>query len=277
MKDQKRTRRKQPLSETPDVPANDPWKSLLGPEYVCMDFSISGAEQRWEQILAWVHAKLPRNYRPVWPFHPGEAVCTEDWAPRYGTEKVEAERLQDVLTADRAETIEAVLEKWATTLEEAFHLRTKEEVSTGRAWAELFSDIQHKKRKSPSIFAGPHIAIDCYAWKYIVLQRDSETCKLVQEGQQMVEVQAQRLEHLREIAPQGGKATAHYTVAEVTVAFTDYKARNPGKSAWDAASALIRKGEPLDRWKHQNSAWNRIERIADEQLGITRQEWFDNL
>ena len=86
-----------------------------------------------------------------------------------------------------------------------------------------------------------------------------------------------RVRELRKNAPKGGKATAHYTDSEVTAAFTDYKTRNPGKSAWDAANALIRKGAPLDKWKHPNSAWNRTERIADKQLGITRQAWFDNL
>lgn len=193
MKDQKRTRREQPLSETPDVPVNDPWQSPLGPEYVGMDCSISGAEQRWVQILTWVYVKLSRNCAQVWPYSAyGAEGCTEDWAPRYGTENVEADRLQDVLAADRAETIEAVLEKWATTLEGVFHLRTKEDISAGRKWAKDLFDDQHEKRNSYPIVEAPHIAIQCYALKCIVLQRDRETCELVQKGQKMVKGQAKR-------------------------------------------------------------------------------------
>jgi hypothetical protein len=82
---------------------------------------------------------------------------------------------------------------------------------------------------------------------------------------------------LRTIATKGGKATAHYTDAQITNAFADFKQRNPSKTAWDAANALIRPGQALSDWKHVNSPWNRIRRMAQAQLGITREEWFDAL
>ncbi len=85
------------------------------------------------------------------------------------------------------------------------------------------------------------------------------------------------VQHLAEIAPLGGKATAHYTDEEVTRAFTDFKQRNSKKSAWDAANALIREGKPLSRYKKVTGPWNRIKRIAKSQSGVTLEEWFDEL
>jgi hypothetical protein len=91
-----------------------------------------------------------------------------------------------------------------------------------------------------------------------------------------------QLQQVQDIAPIGGKATAHYTDADVTKAFTDFKKRNPRnprnprKGAWEAANALIREGQPLARYKTVTSPWNRIERIA-KGLGISRDDWFDDL
>ena len=86
------------------------------------------------------------------------------------------------------------------------------------------------------------------------------------------------LHHLLTIAPIGGKITAHFTDTEVIKAFTDYKKRNPKNTAWDAANALIRPGAALaEKWHHVNSAWRRIERIADKQYGINREQWYNNL
>lgn len=91
-------------------------------------------------------------------------------------------------------------------------------------------------------------------------------------------IQKTMREHMRTIASAGGKATAHYTDAEVAQAFADYKSRTKGKRAWDAANALIRKGQPLDKWKHPNSAWNRVKRIAKAQgKSVTPDDWFANL
>lgn len=85
-----------------------------------------------------------------------------------------------------------------------------------------------------------------------------------------------RVGTLQTNAAVGGRNTGHYTDAQVTSAFTDYKRRNPGKNAWDAANALIRPGKALSDYKHVNGPWNRSGRIAG-QLGITRDEWFDAL
>jgi len=79
-----------------------------------------------------------------------------------------------------------------------------------------------------------------------------------------------------ENAPRGGAATAHYNNGQIEQAFRDYKQRNPQKSLWDAANALIRQGMPLDKWKRYTSAWSRIDRIA-KNIGITRDEWFEGL
>ena len=87
-----------------------------------------------------------------------------------------------------------------------------------------------------------------------------------------------RYQQLLNIASDGGKATAHYTYAQTIQAFTDYKRRNPNKTAWDAANALIRPGAALaEKWHHVNSPWNSIKRIAKSQQGITRDEWYSDL
>lgn len=78
-------------------------------------------------------------------------------------------------------------------------------------------------------------------------------------------------------AAKGGKATAHYSDADVTQAFTRFRMDNPGKSLWDACNALIRTGRPLDNWKNVNSAYNRTKHIACNRYGITAQAWFDAL
>jgi hypothetical protein len=75
----------------------------------------------------------------------------------------------------------------------------------------------------------------------------------------------------------GGKAAAHYTDAEIESAFKEYKRRNPGRTAWDAAQALIRNGQPLDGYKTVTGPWNRTERIADRKWTLTREEWFEGL
>jgi hypothetical protein len=87
----------------------------------------------------------------------------------------------------------------------------------------------------------------------------------------------ERVTTCRKNAPKGGKATAHYTDEEITNAFATFKQRNPGKIEWDAATALIRKGQPLDKYKKVTGPWNRIGRIAKDGLGITRNEWYQAL
>jgi hypothetical protein len=86
-----------------------------------------------------------------------------------------------------------------------------------------------------------------------------------------------QVEQCREIAPIGGQATAHYNDAEVTNAFAEFKRRNPRKTAWDAANALIRPGKALSDYKSVTGPCNRIGSIAEKQLGITREEWFEAL
>ncbi len=87
-----------------------------------------------------------------------------------------------------------------------------------------------------------------------------------------------RCEPLLKFARINGKNTAHYTDAQVTQAFTEYKRRNPKETAaWAAAEALIREGQPLDKWHHVNSAWKRIGRMAEKGMGITREEWYNGL
>jgi len=86
-----------------------------------------------------------------------------------------------------------------------------------------------------------------------------------------------RLAQVRSIASKGGKSTAHYTYAQITVAFTDYRERNPGKTAWEAANALIRKGQPLDKYKKVTGPWNQAKRIAENTLGLSVEDWFADL
>lgn len=78
----------------------------------------------------------------------------------------------------------------------------------------------------------------------------------------------------RKNAPEGGKARAHYTHTQITDAFAGYKRRNPDKSAWDAAHALIRKGNVLDKYKTVTGPWNIIKRLANDGDGITVNEWY---
>jgi hypothetical protein len=86
-----------------------------------------------------------------------------------------------------------------------------------------------------------------------------------------------RKRHLRRIAPKGGRATAHYTDAEIVSVFTAYKNRHPGTSAWDAANALIRRGQPLDKYKTVTGPLNRATRIAQNAQSLTLKVWFDEL
>ncbi len=74
----------------------------------------------------------------------------------------------------------------------------------------------------------------------------------------------------------GGHAVAHYTDAAVEGAFRAFKERHASATAWEAANALIRAGQALCKWRHVNSAWNRIGRMAAD-LGLSRTEWFDEL
>lgn len=84
----------------------------------------------------------------------------------------------------------------------------------------------------------------------------------------------------RGVAHLGGKATAHYTDAQVTQAFREYKLRhshNSPCSPWDAANALVRDGQPLDGYKDYQGPWKRIKRMADNGHGITPEQWFNDL
>ncbi len=87
----------------------------------------------------------------------------------------------------------------------------------------------------------------------------------------------ERIKTCRKNAPKGGKATAHYTDAEITNAFTTFKQRNPGKSAWAASSSLIREGQPLDSFGEAQGPYKRIQRIASVSQGITRDAWYGAL
>jgi hypothetical protein len=85
-----------------------------------------------------------------------------------------------------------------------------------------------------------------------------------------------RMKLLRANAEAGGRAVAHYKDATVEGAFRAFKERHASATAWEAANALIRAGQALCRWRHVNSAWNRIGRMADD-LGLSRTAWFDAL
>jgi hypothetical protein len=93
---------------------------------------------------------------------------------------------------------------------------------------------------------------------------------LAQKGQAQVD-------QCRANAPKGGKSRGNYTDAQIQQAFAQYKQRNPGKTAWDAAQALIREGQPLDGFKTVTGPWNRIARMAGSQWGVTRDDWFSGL
>jgi hypothetical protein len=87
-----------------------------------------------------------------------------------------------------------------------------------------------------------------------------------------------QLKQVRKIAKSGGKASpSKYSDLVVTAAFEVFKKRNPQAGVWDAANALIRGGMPLDKFKGVTGPWNRIGRIAQDQLGITRAEWYSGL
>jgi hypothetical protein len=107
--------------------------------------------------------------------------------------------------------------------------------------------------------------------------RNRELNKTIEDQKKDVERGKKQLQQVKTIAPKGGQATAHYTNDEVRNAFAEYRKRNPGKSAWDAANALIRNGNPLQKWKGVSSAMNRIKRIAKNTDGVSVDDWFSNL
>ena len=77
----------------------------------------------------------------------------------------------------------------------------------------------------------------------------------------------------------GGEANPNtkYKNPEIELAFTDYKRRNPDKTAWDAANALIRKGEALDKYRTHTGPLNRATRIAKNKWSLPLKDWYENL
>jgi hypothetical protein len=83
---------------------------------------------------------------------------------------------------------------------------------------------------------------------------------------------------LRAIAPKGGKASpAKYKDGDIEKALIRYKGDNPNRTLWEACSALIRPGCNLSKYKHVNGLWQRVQRMAQSQLGIDGEAFFDSL
>jgi len=82
----------------------------------------------------------------------------------------------------------------------------------------------------------------------------------------------------RAVASKGGRAApSNYKDADVTAAFARYHRDNPSRSVWAAANALIRPGRALQRYRRVTGLWQRVERIAQSQFGVSRDDWFANL
>jgi hypothetical protein len=79
--------------------------------------------------------------------------------------------------------------------------------------------------------------------------------------------------HCKQIAPHGGKARAHYKHAEIKDEVARFAKRNPKCSPWDAANALIRKGQPLDKYKRVTGLWSLMQRMAKD-YGLPVAEFF---
>lgn len=85
--------------------------------------------------------------------------------------------------------------------------------------------------------------------------------------------QRKRVQNLKQIAPKGGTARAHYTHMKIKVEVERYTKRNPKHSAWDAANALMRKGQPLDKYKRVTGLWSLMQRMAKD-CGLPVDEFF---
>ena len=88
------------------------------------------------------------------------------------------------------------------------------------------------------------------------------------------------LQTCRAIAKRGGDSSpSKYKDAEIEAAYTQYRERHTTGTVWEATNALIRAGQPLDKYQHVNSLWQRIDRIAKSWNGenATRDYWFRHL
>jgi hypothetical protein len=83
---------------------------------------------------------------------------------------------------------------------------------------------------------------------------------------------------LRAIAKKGGKASpAKYKDGDIEKALIRFKRDNPNRTLWDACNALKRPGRELSKYKHVNGLLQRVERMAQSQLGIDGKAFFDSL
>ena len=67
-----------------------------------MDMSLSGAAERWRQILSWVYADLAPDNSEF-----GGASVPEPWKPHTAEERIEEQFLRKLLLANTAEAIGA--------------------------------------------------------------------------------------------------------------------------------------------------------------------------
>jgi hypothetical protein len=83
---------------------------------------------------------------------------------------------------------------------------------------------------------------------------------------------------LRANAKKGGKASpAKYKDGDIEKALIRFKRDNSKRTLWDACNALIRPGRALCRYKRINGLWDRVERIAQSELGIDRETYYAEL
>lgn len=80
-------------------------------------------------------------------------------------------------------------------------------------------------------------------------------------------------------APQGGRARAHYTHAQIRTAFADYKDRNPKHGITDAVTNLVKPSAAhvtLSKFK-ERGLWNAVTKVAIQDGSTTPQLWYARL